>query len=58
MRGNVEEVLKDSELLVIGNKAEEFRGLESRLSDGQMVIDLVRILQNPSGVSSYQGICW
>lgn len=58
MRGSVEEVLKDSELLIIGNKAEEFRGVESRLSAGQMVIDLVRILQNPSGADSYQGICW
>jgi len=58
MRGSVEDVLKDSEVIIIGNKAEEFRGVESRLSDGQIVIDLVRILQAPTGAGSYQGICW
>lgn len=58
MRGSVEEVLKDSELLLIGNKSEEFCGIESRLSDGQMVIDLVRIHHNSATASSYQGICW
>ena len=58
MRGTVEEVLSDSELLIIGNNAEEFRGVESRLSNGQIVIDLVRMLPNPSGGNWYQGICW
>jgi GDP-mannose 6-dehydrogenase len=58
MRGSMEEVLAESELLIVGHPAEEFRGIESQLKDGQMLIDLVRILSKPSAVNSYQGICW
>src|ERR687883_1471747 len=43
MRASVEEVLENSDLLIIGNKAEEFREIEGRLREGQIVIDLVRI---------------
>jgi len=45
-------------LLVIGNPTEEFRGIESQLRDGQLIIDLVRILSKPTNAKSYQGICW
>ena len=58
MRGSMEEVLAESEVLIVGHPAEEFRGIESRLKDGQLVIDLVRILATPANNDSYQGICW
>ena len=58
MRKSVEEVLADSELLVIGHPTEEFRGIESQLRDGQLIIDLVRIFSKPTNAKSYQGICW
>ena len=59
MRGSVAEVVNDSEVLVIGNKAEEFRDIEARLKKGQIVLDLVRLFDKPmSGDGSYQGICW
>lgn len=58
MRGSMEEVLAESEVLIVGNAADEFRGIESRLKDGQVVIDLVRILSTPINNDSYQGICW
>ncbi|HKY29510.1 MAG TPA: UDP-glucose/GDP-mannose dehydrogenase family protein [Pyrinomonadaceae bacterium] len=58
MRGSMEEVLAESEVLIVGHPAEEFRGIESRLKDGQLVIDLVRILSTPTNNDSYQGICW
>ncbi len=59
MRGSVDEVINDSEILVIGNKAAEFREIESRLKSGQAVLDLVRLFDKPVGEDgSYQGICW
>ncbi len=59
MRGSVDEVINDSEILVIGNKAAEFREIESRLKSGQAVLDLVRLFDKPVGEGgSYQGICW
>jgi GDP-mannose 6-dehydrogenase len=59
MRGSIDEVLADSEILVIGNKAPEFREIEGKLKKEQLVIDLVRLFDNSVGSSdSYQGICW
>jgi len=44
-------------LLIVGNKSEEFREIESKLRADQVVIDLVRLFEKTSdGV--YQGICW
>jgi GDP-mannose 6-dehydrogenase len=57
MRGSIDEVLSASDTIVIGNKSEEFRQIESRLRPEQTVIDLVRLFDRPSG-DGYQGICW
>jgi GDP-mannose 6-dehydrogenase len=57
MRGSIDEVLESSDVIIIGNKAEEFREIESRLRAGQQVIDLVRLFDKTSD-GSYQGICW
>ncbi|MFN2405786.1 MAG: nucleotide sugar dehydrogenase [Pyrinomonadaceae bacterium] len=57
MRASIDEVLSASDTVVIGNKAEEFRQIESRLRPDQTVIDLVRLFDRPSD-ESYQGICW
>jgi GDP-mannose 6-dehydrogenase len=59
MRGSVAEVVNDSEVLVIGNKAEEFRDIGAYLKRGQVVLDLVRLFEkNLTGDGTYQGICW
>lgn len=57
MRGSIGEVLSTADTIVIGNKSEEFREIESRLQPDQTVIDLVRLFDRPSG-DGYQGICW
>lgn len=57
MRGSIDEVLNASDTIVIGNKSEEFRQIESRLRPEQTVIDLVRLFDRPSD-DGYQGICW
>lgn len=58
MRSRMGEVLAAADVLVIGNKAEEFRELESRLRKDQIVIDLVRLFGERTSDSQYQGICW
>jgi len=58
MRGSIDEVLESSEIIVLGNKAEEFRQIESKLKDNQIIIDLVRLFDKRLTNESYQGICW
>ena len=59
MRGSIDEVLSDSEVLVIGNKAGEFREIAGKVRADQIVIDLVRLFDSSVGADgSYQGICW
>ena len=57
MRSDIDAVLNDSDIVIIGNQAEEFRGVAERLRDGQQLIDLVRLYDRTSN-ENYQGICW
>jgi GDP-mannose 6-dehydrogenase len=58
MRASVGEVLDASDVLIIGNKNEEFRQIEGRLRPGQIVIDLVRLFEGRTSDETLQGICW
>ncbi len=58
MRPTIEEVLADSEVIIIGNRGEGFREIESKLRGDQTILDLVRLFDRPSDDLSYQGICW
>jgi GDP-mannose 6-dehydrogenase len=58
MRESIDEVLKSSDVLVIGNKNEEFRRIEFSLRPDQTVIDLVRLFEDRVTGDSWQGICW
>lgn len=58
MRDSIDQVLEGADVIVIGNKAEEFRQIETQVRDGQVIIDLVRLFDRPSTPSSYEGICW
>jgi len=58
MRDSIDQVLEGADVIVIGNKAEEFRQIETRVRDGQVIIDLVRLFDRPSTPNSYEGICW
>lgn len=55
---SMDEVLELTETIVIGNGAEEFRGVPGRLRPGQVVVDLVRISKERSQPEKYDGICW
>jgi GDP-mannose 6-dehydrogenase len=58
MADSIEEVLKHSETILIGNPAKEFKEIESKLTTEQTVIDLVRIFGKRTSDANYQGICW
>jgi hypothetical protein len=55
----VDEVLERSEVLVIANGAEEFRDVPTKMREDQVMIDLVRIVDDPSVArGEYIGIAW
>ena len=57
MCDSIEEVLTESQVIVIGNKAPEFQVLQVR--QDQVIIDLVRILKDIDHLDGqYEGICW
>lgn len=58
MRSSIEEVLEHAEVLIIGNKAEEFREVAGKLRSDQKLIDLVRLFDSRLSDEMYQGICW
>jgi GDP-mannose 6-dehydrogenase len=59
MLDSVGDVLKTSDIIVIGNGATEFKTVLDRLDDRHTLIDLVRITQDVSRLDSrYQGIGW
>jgi GDP-mannose 6-dehydrogenase len=58
MCASVEEVLEKADVIVIGNKAEEFLSITETLRADQTIIDLVRLFQDRTTAAGYQGICW
>lgn len=58
MKRDLNDVVEDSEVLVIGKKDDDFRILNDKLNNGRIVIDLVRMLEVRQGIESYQGMCW
>ena len=58
MCASVQEVLEKSDVIVIGNKSDEFLSIAESLRDDQMVIDLVRLFQDRTTGPGYTGICW
>ena len=56
MRASAEEVVADSDTIIIGNSDPSFAEVEFR--DDQTIIDLVRIQGGASALEGYEGICW
>lgn len=56
---SMEEVLSNSEVLVIGNNSKEFKKIPELMREDQIMIDLARILDGKNKKKSrYEGICW
>jgi GDP-mannose 6-dehydrogenase len=58
LRASVEQVIEESEVIVIGNKSEEFKEVFRLASPEQTIIDLVRIDKTKTSEGNYVGICW
>ncbi len=58
MADDIDEVLEHSEVILIGNPAKEFKEIEPKLTNEQMVVDLVRIFGSRTSDANYHGICW
>jgi GDP-mannose 6-dehydrogenase len=58
MKPSMEEVIEDSEVVVIGKGDQEFLSLSDRLNNGLIIIDLVRLLDGGSVGNRYEGLCW
>jgi GDP-mannose 6-dehydrogenase len=61
MSNSIGEILAESEVIVIGNKAPEFGSVPQELSPDQVLIDLVRLngdLDSLNISAQYEGICW
>lgn len=58
MRPELDAVVNASEVIVIGNKSEEFLEIKDLLRNDQTVIDLVRLFDTTPPAGSYTGIAW
>ena len=58
MVSTIDAILDHSDVIVVGNAAEEFEAVMHRLKDGQKLIDFVRIAHDRTSDGSYIGICW
>ena len=58
LKKSVDEVMEHAEVVVIGNKAPEFREAAASASPDQIIIDLVRIDKEKITQDNYVGICW
>ena len=58
MVSSIDDVLDNSQTIVIGNKSKEFATVPDRIHGGQTIIDLVRIKEELPRSKQYKGICW
>jgi GDP-mannose 6-dehydrogenase len=58
MCSDLNQVVEQAEVLIIGKKEDEFRALAERLNNEAIVIDLVRLFDVQDNRPQYQGICW
>jgi GDP-mannose 6-dehydrogenase len=58
MVGDIGAVLNHAQTVVIGNKDPDFKTVPGRLSEGQFLVDFVRVIEGSSKNGNYDGICW
>ena len=58
MCSDLNQVIEQAEVVIIGKKEDEFRRLADKLNNGRVIIDLVRLLEVQDTRKSYQGLCW
>jgi len=58
MRPSIDDVLAESEVIVIANGSPEFSDVRHRVHNGQTVVDLTGIARNGRTDGRYAGLCW
>lgn len=58
MEDNLDKVVDHADILVIGNRSNEFKSIVEENDGRQKVIDFVRILDSQLPAEAYEGICW
>lgn len=58
MVDSLDDLLEDREVIIIGNKDEEFKRLLRDSREDQLIFDLVRIGDTSTPRKNYHGICW
>ena len=58
MTDSIEELVDFAEIIVIGNKSDEFVKIMPSLTERHHVIDLVRIADRVTTKARYEGLCW
>jgi len=57
MCSSIDEVIDNADVLVVGNKADEFKQIETKVRPEMVIVDLVRLFESSSH-DNYEGICW
>ncbi|MFL6213166.1 MAG: nucleotide sugar dehydrogenase [Blastocatellia bacterium] len=58
LRSDLDQIIDEAEVIIVGKKEDEFRRLSDKLNNGRIIIDLVRLLDVQDARKSYQGMCW
>jgi GDP-mannose 6-dehydrogenase len=58
MTDSIEELVAFADVIVIGNKSDEFARVLPMLSERHHVIDFVRIADRVTTKATYEGLCW
>ncbi len=58
LKDNINEVIEFSDVIVIGNKSEEFKHVLENISSDKKIVDLVRLDSEKTSEGNYVGICW
>ncbi len=59
LNADLQQVIDNADIIVLGNRDEQFRTLAQQAPAGKQVIDLVGFMSKPSSTTSRtEGICW
>jgi len=58
LKDSVKKVVEESDVIVFGNKSEEFKQALETIPEHKTIIDLVRIDKSRTTKDNYVGICW
>ncbi|MNP62150.1 GDP-mannose 6-dehydrogenase [compost metagenome] len=59
LNANLQQVIDNADIIVLGNRDEQFRALALQAPAGKQVIDLVGFMNKPTSTTHRtEGICW